>query len=57
MRVLDGWGSVIIYEIVFLSAISGCVILNGVQDSTLSDLLSEHSLGFVDGICIALSLV
>lgn len=23
MRVLDGWGSVVIYEIVFLSAISG----------------------------------
>lgn len=29
MRILDGWGSVIIYEIVFLSAISGCVILHG----------------------------
>lgn len=30
MRVLDGWGSVIIYEVVFLSAISGSVILHGV---------------------------
>lgn len=57
MRILDGWGSVIIYEIVFLFAISRCVILHGVQDSTLSDLSSEHSLGFVGGICIALSLM
>ena len=57
MRILDGWGSVIIYEIVFLSAISGCVILHGPQDSTLFDLSSEHSLGFVGGICIALYLM
>ena len=57
MRILDGWGSVIIYEIVLLSAISGCVILHGVQDSTLSDLSGEHCLGFVGSICIALSLM
>ena len=57
MRVLDDWGSVIIYKIVFLSAISGSVILHGVWDSTLSDLSGEHSLGFVGGICIALSFM